>query len=156
MTLVLPILLFIAGIAFTLYPLLPGALFVLAGIISYGLLEGWSAFPYWFWMVQALLIALNFLADWVSSVLGIKRAGGSKQAIWGSAIGMLIGPFVMGPFGILAGPVVGAMAGELIRVQKAGQIARVGFASLIGFILGTLSKLVLVLLQIVLFAIRIW
>ncbi|TCS75838.1 DUF456 domain-containing protein [Effusibacillus lacus] len=154
--LTLAIFLFVAGVLFTLYPILPGTLFVLAGILVYGAMEGWAAFPLWFWIVQAVLIALNFLTDWVASVLGIKRVGGSKQAIWGTTLGLIIGPLLLGPIGILAGPVLGAIIGELIQMRQAGQIARVAVASLIGFLLGIMVKFVLVLIQITLFAVQVW
>jgi uncharacterized protein YqgC (DUF456 family) len=155
-SLILPVIFFLAALVFTFYPILPGALFAIAGMVIYGFTEGWTDFPIWFWLVQGLLVALNFLIDWLSSVLGIKRAGGSKHAMWGSAIGMFIAPFLMGPVGILVGPVVGAMAGELMHVRKAGHLARVGLGSFIGFLLGTIVKLILVAAQTVIFLLRIY
>lgn len=156
MSLVLPVIFFLAALAFTFYPILPGALFAIAGIVIYGFTVGWSVFPLWFWIVQGMLVALNFLVDWVANIVGIKRAGGSKQAMWGSAIGMFLAPFFMGPVGILVGPVVGAIAGELVHVRTAGHLARVGIGSFVGFLAGTILKLVLVAAQIVLFLLRIW
>jgi uncharacterized protein YqgC (DUF456 family) len=156
MSLLLSILFFAAGVLFTLYPILPGALFIIGGMLVYGLLEGWSEFPVWFWYAQGFLVLLNFSTDWAASLFGIKQVGGSKQAIWGSAIGILVAPFVIGPVGILIGPFVGAVIGELMHVREAGHVTRVGIASLIGFLLGSMIKFVLVLTQILLFVLRIW
>lgn len=156
MSLILPVLFFVAGLFFTLYPILPGALFVIAGILIYGLTEGWSIFPIWFWIVQGLLVFLNFAMDWIANMLGIKRVGGSKQAMWGSAVGMLVAPFIMGPIGLLVGPFTGAMIGELLHIREVKHITRVGIASLLGFLVGTMVKFTLVLIQILLFALRIW
>ncbi|MCY7915868.1 DUF456 domain-containing protein, partial [Bacillus haynesii] len=52
------------------------------------------------------------------NLLGIKRFGGSRAAIWGSTIGLLIGPFVIPVAGIILGPFIGALAGEMIVHQK--------------------------------------
>lgn len=156
MSLVGPILFFAAGVLFSLYPILPGALFAIGGMLIYGFLEGWSEFPVWFWYVQGFLVLVNFLTDWIANIFGIKRVGGSKEAIWGSAIGMLVMPIVMGPFGILVGPFVGAVIGEVLHVREAGHVARVGIASLIGFLLGSMIKFVLVLIQILIFVLQIW
>lgn len=156
MSFILPVLFFAVGLFFTLYPILPGVFFVTAGIVIYGFTAGWDVFPVWFWLVQSGLIILNFAIDWITSLFGIKRAGGSKKAVWGSAIGMLIGPFLLGPIGILVGPLIGAMIGEVLHVREAKHIARVGAASLVGVLFGTMIKLTLVLLQILLFVLRVW
>lgn len=156
MSLILAVILFAVGLFFTLYPILPGVFFVTAGIVIYGFTAGWDVFPVWFWVVQLVLIILNFAIDWIASLFGIKRAGGSKKAVWGSVIGMLIAPFLMGPIGILVGPFTGAMIGESLHVKEAKHIARVGIASLMGFLFGTMIKLTLVLLQIFLFVLRVW
>ncbi|BCJ85712.1 DUF456 domain-containing protein [Effusibacillus dendaii] len=154
MGLAIAIIFFLAGVLFTIYPILPGALFVLAGMVIYGLMEGWSHFPLWFWVVQVILTALNFTVDWLSSVLGIKRAGGSKWAVWGSIIGTLVGPLVAGPFGILIGPVAGAMIGQLVAARKAREITRVGIAVFLGFIIGTFTKLMIIMIQMIVFAVK--
>lgn len=156
MVLAIIILFFLAGVIFTLYPILPGALFVTVGIVIYGWVGGWHAFPGWFWVIQLLLVTLNFSTDWTANLLGIKRAGGSKQAIWGSAIGVIVGPLLFGPVGILIGPVLGAMAGELLHIREVRHITRVGVASFVGFLVGTLIKLTFVLGQVLLFFLQIW
>jgi len=57
----------------------------------------------------AVMVADNFLPAWMT-----KRFGGSKTAVIGSVAGLIIGMIFFAPAGILAGPFLGALIGELI------------------------------------------
>ena len=59
----------------------------------------------------------------------------------GAAIGAIVGLFVFPPFGLLLGPFVGAVAGELAARGNLDQAARVGVATWIGLLLGAVVKL---------------
>ena len=63
------------------------------------------------------------------------------RGIWGCAIGMVVGLF-FGPWGIVLGPFVGAIAGELSGGKQTQAAIKAGFGSFIGFLLGIVSKLV--------------
>ena len=54
-----------------------------------------------------LFVILLFGADTLSNLVGVKKFGGSKAGMWGSTIGLLIGPFVIPVAGILIGPFLG-------------------------------------------------
>ena len=68
----------------------------------------------WFWIIQILFVILLFGADTLSNLVGVKKFGGSKAGMWGSTIGLLIGPFVIPVAGILVGPFLGAVIAELV------------------------------------------
>ena len=65
----------------------------------------------------------------------------------GSIIGLTIGLFFvppLGPFGIisiLAGPFLGAFAGETIQGKNSDDALKAAFGSFIGFVTGLLMKL---------------
>ena len=72
-----------------------------------------------------------------------KVFGGTKAGITGATIGVLIGAFVMGPIGIIMGPFVGAVVGEMIKERRPLDKALVvGFGSLLSFFVGTGIKLI--------------
>ena len=85
--------------------------------------------------------------DYVAALLGAKRAGASRQAIIGAAIGTVAGVFT-GLIGVLFMPLVGAAAGEYMARREHGQALRVGIATWLGLLAGMLAKFVLAFMMI--------
>jgi hypothetical protein len=141
--LVLAAVLVLIGIAGTIYPALPGPVLVFVGLF----LAAWTndyEYVSWFTLtVLGLLTVLTFIADFLATVLGVRRVGASGLAMWGAFIGAIAGIF-FGLIGLLMGPFVGAVGGELIARGRIDQASRVGIATWLGLIFGTLAKLALI------------
>lgn len=133
--------LFVIAFVGLIYPVIPSVLFILAGFIIYGFAFTFEPFNWFFWLVQALFVVLLFGADYLSNLIGVKKFGGSKAGVWGSTIGLLIGPFVIPAFGIILGPFIGAVIAELL-VHKKGFIEaiKIGFGSVVGFVSSVITK----------------
>ena len=106
---------FIIAFVGLVYPIIPSALFIVGGFLLYGFIDTFDGMTVWFWVIQALFVILLFGADTLSNLVGVKKFGGSKAGMWGSTIGLLIGPFVIPIAGILIGPFLGAVIAELVR-----------------------------------------
>jgi uncharacterized protein YqgC (DUF456 family) len=132
----------VTGFIGVIAPVLPGAPLVLAGLIVAAWAENFQYVGVWTLVFLGVLTALTFVIDAVTSAVGVKRVGASKYAVWGALLGTTIGVFFGIP-GILLGPFVGAVAGELIVTRDAKQVGRAGVAAWIGFIVGTIGKLAL-------------
>ena len=124
-----------------IYPILPSVVLLLASFIVYGVLFSFEPFSWLFWTIQILFVLLLFGADYMANLIGVKKFGGSKAGIWGSTIGLLIGPFVIPVIGILIGPFLGAIIGEMI-VHKTNlkRAVKVGIGSVIGFVSSVFTK----------------
>ena len=134
------ILMFVVAFIGLIYPIIPSVLFIVIGFLLYGLFFTFTELTWIFWIIQGLFIALLFGADYLANLLGVKKFGGSKAAIWGSTIGLLVGPFIIPFFGIIIGPFIGAVVAELLFHKKTFKDAlHAGFGSLIGFISGAVS-----------------
>jgi len=83
--------------------------------------------------------------------MGAKRVGASPKALIGAAIGGAIGVFFGLP-GILLGPFVGAVLGELIARGGFAQAARVGVGTWLGLLFAAVAKLVIAFLMVGAFA----
>ena len=106
----------------------------------------------WFWIIQVLFVILLFGADTLSNLVGVKKFGGSKAGMWGSTIGLLIGPFVIPVAGILVGPFLGAVIAELV-VSRSGvkQAVKTGVGSLVGFLTSVVTKGLVMVVMIAVF-----
>lgn len=130
------------GIAGTLLPGLPGTPMVFGGLLLAAWADGFQSVGAGTLIVLAALTVLAFGVDFISSSLGARGAGASREAVIGAALGTLIGIF-FGLAGIILGPFIGAVAGEFMARRDLGQAGRVGVAAWIGFILGIGVKLML-------------
>jgi len=153
---ILAVILFLVGIAGTVLPVLPGAPLIWLGMLIYGLMTDFNNLPWTFFLGQGFAVGLIFFVDYFAGAWGANRYGGSKEAVWGSIIGGLLGLILMGPFGIIFGPFIGAVAGELYRKNSLEKAFRVGVGTVIGFLGGFVLKLAIEIVMIVWFFIAIF
>ncbi|OCA91123.1 hypothetical protein A8F94_04490 [Bacillus sp. FJAT-27225] len=138
------IIMFIVAFAGIVFPVIPSVLFIFGGFLIYGFFISFEPFNWFFWVIQGLFTLLLFGADYVANIIGVKKYGGSKAAVWGSTIGLLVGPFVLPFLGILVGPFIGAVLAEMMVHRKGlSESAKIGFGSVIGFISGAAAKTVI-------------
>lgn len=143
---------FIIGFIGLVYPIIPSVIFIIGGFLIYGLFFSFAELPWWFWLIQALFVALLFVADMMANAFGVKKYGGSKAGIWGSTIGLLIGPFVIPFVGIILGPFLGAIIAELLITRTSiKQAIKTGFGSVIGFLTSVFTKSIVQVVMIVIF-----
>lgn len=129
----------LAGILGCILPILPGPPIGFAGLLLLQLTSNppFTARQLTLW---GLLAALVTFLDYVVPVWGTKKFGGTKKGIWGSIIGLILG-LTFPPFGIIIGPFIGAVVGEMIDGKEFNHALRAGFGSFIGFLAGTMMKL---------------
>lgn len=146
--------LFLAGLAGTLLPVLPGPLFIWIGMLLYGLIAGFENTGPGFLMMQALLALCVFGVDYFFSALGTRYFGGSRAALWGAAIGLMFGVLFF-PVGLLVGPFAGAAIADLLFRGRAVQALKSGVGASIGFWIALPVKLGLEAVMIIWFILRI-
>lgn len=137
----------VLGLAGTILPALPGAVLVLAGLFFWAWAEQFVEVSWGTMIALSVIAALTYAVDFLATALGSKRAGASQYAFWGAALGSLVGIFFGLP-GLLLGPFVGAVAGELLKNPNLYMAGRAGVGAWVGLLLGTAAKLMLVFLMI--------
>lgn len=142
--------LILAGLAGIVLPALPGTLFILGGIVLGAWIEGFTRVGPWAIGAVTVLAILAWAADYVSAMLGARRAGASRLAIAGAAVGTVAGIF-MGLVGVLFMPLVGAAVGEFIARRNHGDAVRVGLSTWLGLMAGMLAKFILAFMMIGIF-----
>ena len=129
-----------AGIVGLLVPALPGPPVVFVGL----LLGAWiDDFVYVGWgtlTLLAVIAAAISAVDFAAGSLGASRFGASPRAAWGALVGALVG-IALGPAGILVGPFLGAVVGELSARRTLSEAGRAGVGATVGLIVGAAAKL---------------
>jgi len=149
---ILSVVLIVAGIAGTVLPALPGTLFVLAGIVLGAWIDDFTRVGWGVLTVVIVLAVLAWVLDYVAGLLGAKKAGASRQAIIGAALGTVAGLF-MGIVGVLFMPLVGAAIGEWLAQRDHGRALKVGVATWLGIMAGLVSKVVIAFMMVGIFVV---
>ena len=98
-------------------------------------------FSWQFLLIWGIVTVVVQVLDYVVPAWGTKRYGGTRYGVWGSTIGVFAGLF-FGAAGVIIGPLVGAVLGELIGGKDAAQALRAGWGSFLGILCGTVIKLI--------------
>ena len=105
-------------------------------------------------VVTGVFMALVTALDYIVPVLGAKKFGSSREGVIGGMIGIVVGLFVFPPFGIILGPLVGTVIGDIIAGGTFTKALNSGVGSLLGFIVGTSIKLIYCIVVLTLFTIK--
>ncbi len=136
----------IVGIVGSIAPGIPGPPVSWAGLLVVSFCT-WSEVSTWMLVITGVVAVVITVLDYVIPSLSTKKFGGSKWGIWGCNLGLIISiiglPF--GPTGLLGmvfWPFIGAMIGELIKQKEMAPALKAAFGAFLGFVAGTLLKLV--------------
>lgn len=139
-----------AGLAGLLLPIVPGAPLLFLGLLLGAWAEEFRYIGVGTLLVLAGMAALTYVVEFAASMLGVKKYGGSRRAMAGAVLGGIAGLFLGIP-GILLGPFVGAVIGELSLQRTLDQAGRAGFGTVVGLAVGLAGKLAIGIAMIGLF-----
>ena len=139
---ILAVLFGVVGCVGCIVPVLPGVALAYAGYLCLYFCTYSEISVAWLVVFGVLTLIVSVL-DYLLPSYMTKKFGGSKAGERGAMAGVL-GGFLIGPIGIIVGPFVGAVLGELIFDNSDKQRAlRSGFGSFLSFFVGTGIKLAL-------------
>ena len=144
--------LILLGLAGTILPALPGLPLMFAGMLLAAWADGFRLVGGWTLAILGLLTLVSVGVDIAATALGAKRVGASKLAMVGAALGTLLGGIVFNIPGLIIGPFLGAMAGELMHGREIAHASRIGFGTWVGLAVGTALKLAMAFAMLGIFA----
>ena len=145
--LLVSLLIVLVGLVGTVVPGLPGMPLVLGGIALFAIGSGFAVIgPLQlaaFVVLGLAGIGLNLLGN----LIGARKFGASRVGMLGALVGLVIGILTLGPFGIVLGPLLGAVAAVLLQGRAANDALRSGVGVLIGYIFGSLAEVLIALVM---------
>jgi hypothetical protein len=148
---VVAVLLVGVGVVGIVVPALPGTILIFAGLLAAAWADDFMRVGPLMLVVIAIVGVATYGVDFVATALGARHLGASKRAMAGAALGTVLG-FFLGLPGIIIGPFLGAIAGELTVHRDWKRVGKAGVAAWVGFAVGTAVKVALAFLMIGLFA----
>jgi len=139
------------GIVGIILPALPGTVLIFVGILLAAWADHFQRVGPLMLTIIGIIGAASYGVEFAAAAVGAQRFGASARAMAGAALGTLFGLFLGLP-GLIAGPFVGAVIGELTMHRDWKRVGRAGVAAWIGFAIGTAVKVGIAFLMIGLFA----
>ena len=149
-------LLMLGGLAGAVAPVIPGPLLVLAGALLYGWYGDFALITWTALAVLAALTALSFVLDYAASIIGARAFGSGRWGIIGSCIGACAGFMVANVFGAVIGMFAGACVFELARGRDLRTSLKIGCGTLVGFLAGTIGKILITVAMIAIFVLKLF
>lgn len=139
---VIAVVLILAGFAGLVLPALPGAPLLFAGLLFAAWADDFVYVGVKTLVALGIMAMLSYALEFAASALGARRFGASPRAITGATLGTVVGIFFGLP-GILLGPFLGAVIGELTARRDLRAAAGSGVGAFLGLLLATAGKLAL-------------
>lgn len=139
---ILAAVLVLIGLAGTLLPILPGVPLIFVGLLVAAWADNFQHVGAVTLTILGVLTAVAIAADFLASALGAKKLGASPKAVVGATLGAIVGMFFGLP-GLVLGPFVGAVVGELSAKRELLQAGKSGLGTWLGLLLASVAKLTL-------------
>jgi uncharacterized protein len=147
--------LILIGLLGTVLPVLPGLPLMFGGMLLAAWAGDFQHIGPWTLVTLGLLVLLSIGVDLAASILGAKRVGASNKALVGAGLGGFVGLFFGIP-GLLAGPFLGAAAGEMADGREWRAASKVGLGTWLGLVVGAVLKLGLAFSMLAIFCLALW
>jgi uncharacterized protein YqgC (DUF456 family) len=133
--------LLLLGIIGCFIPIIPGPPISYSGLLVFHFLSSYSTKENVLWSMAFVVIAVTIFDLWVQ-IYSVKKFGGTKKAVNGSIIGLIVGILFLPPFGIIIGSFLGAFIGARMEENSdRNKAIKIALGALVGFFAGTMLKL---------------
>jgi uncharacterized protein YqgC (DUF456 family) len=142
--------LLLLGLIGTVVPFLPGTPLIFLGALIHAYATDWTPVGAGRLAILAALSAFGYALHSLAGALGARGGGGSALAIVGAILGGIVGLFFGLP-GLLLGPPLGAIAGELLKSGDLRTSIRTGLGAFVGMVAGAVANVAIGVTMIALF-----
>ncbi|PTH58679.1 DUF456 domain-containing protein [Staphylococcus agnetis] len=132
-------------------PIIPGVLFLWIGFLIYQFGLHQHTLSWVFWSAMVGLTLFIFISDLLMNRYFVNRFGGSKKGEWAALIGVIVGSFVLPPFGILIVPFILVFVIEMMEQRAVDKALKASFGSLVAFFSSAFMQGIVMLIMILWF-----
>jgi len=144
--------LILVGLVGVVLPALPGLPVMFVGMLLAAWADHFQRVPIWVIVILGLMSLAALVVDFLATSLGAKHYGAGKLAILGAILGTFGGLFFGIP-GLIVGPFLGAVIGELLHGKELLHASKIGVAAWMGLIFGTALKVAMAFAMLAIFTV---
>jgi uncharacterized protein YqgC (DUF456 family) len=144
--LIVSLLVVAVGLIGTVTPGLPGMPLVLGGVALFAIGSGFGVVGPLQLAAMVVLGLIGLGLNYLGNLLGARKFGASRMGMIGAIVGLIPGLLLLGPFGVVVGPMIGAVVFEMLAGRQLNAALRSGVGVLVGYILGSLAEVLLALI----------
>ncbi len=149
--LIVALALVVIGIWGTIIPALPGIALIFSGYLVWGIASGWKDYGTTTVLVMGIITVISYVLDYYAGAIGAKTFGASRGGVWGAMIGAILGFIFFNLPGLVIGPFIGALVGELLMGRSHQEAFRAGWGAFLGFLAGSLMRVTIGVVMALLF-----
>jgi len=142
---------FVGAFAALIFPIVPGVPLLWAGALIYQFAINSGELGWFFWTMLVLASVIILAADIVSNRMFLQKSDSSEMSGRVGPLAIIVGAFVMPPFGLLIVPFLAVFATELLHKKTLEESFRVAGIAIVSFLTSTLAKFLIQLGLVVLF-----
>ncbi|MCH1627137.1 DUF456 domain-containing protein [Fredinandcohnia quinoae] len=142
---------FIVSYVGLVYPIIPSVVLIWIGALIYHFGINASELGWITWTMLVLMTIVLFVADYLANLYFVDKAGGTKWGTRAATVGLIVGSFIIPPFGVIIVPFALVLLVELIQKNTFKQSIKVAFATLVAFLSGTFAKIIIQTIMIIVF-----
>lgn len=139
---------FVLGFMGLIFPIIPSVFVLWGGFLIYQAALNPDGLSTVFWVVMGTFTVFLTTADFIANRYFVNRFGGSKWGKRMAVLGVLVGAFIMPPFGILFVPFALVYLAEWSQQKTPKEALLVALGSLFGFLGSTAAKLIVQLIMV--------
>ncbi|ODS31221.1 MAG: hypothetical protein SCARUB_03668 [Candidatus Scalindua rubra] len=145
---IISLLIMLGGLSGIILPIIPSTPLVWLGVLIYAICDGFESISWLLLLIFAILTVVSLVLDYFGGIIGAKKFGATKWGVVGSIFGGIAGFFMGGIVGLIVGPFFGAILLEITFGKDFASAFKSGVGTLVGFIGGVISKLVISVIMI--------
>ncbi len=144
------ILILVAGASFLLM-IFPAHIFIFLITLAFGIIDGWENLKVWEFLILSGIVILMIIVDYSSGFFGAKFSGATRKSLFWGLAGLIIGLFILPPFGSIIGLFLGVLIGEIVGYKTFSKALKSATGSVLGSVGGLIANLILSFIYLILF-----
>lgn len=153
---ILIVLAFVLAFVGLIKPIIPSIVMIWIGFLIYqfGFHDG--RLSWIFYTAMIVLTIFIVVADFLMNKYFVNRFGGSKLGEYAALVGVIVGCFVLPPFGIIIIPFIAVFLVELVQGHQVNQALKASFGSVVAFLASSVAQAFIMLIMIIWFFVDIF